>query len=47
MLDLYEKIKTATNAIRQQWDKTPKAGLILGTGLGSLAEQIESPVAID
>jgi len=47
MLDLHEKIKTATDAIRQRWDETPQAGLILGTGLGSLAEQIESPVAID
>ena len=47
MLDLYEKIKTATDAIRQQWHETPRAGLILGTGLGSLAEQIESPVAIN
>ena len=47
MLDLHEKIKTATDAIRQRWDETPRAGLILGTGLGSLADQIESPVAID
>ncbi|NOY29371.1 MAG: purine-nucleoside phosphorylase [Planctomycetes bacterium] len=47
MMDLHEKIKTATDAIRQQWGETPGAGLILGTGLGSLAEQIESPVAID
>jgi len=47
MLDLHDKIKAATDAIRQQWDVTPKVGLILGTGLGSLAEQIESAVAID
>jgi len=47
MMDLHGKIKTATDAIRQQWGETPRAGLILGTGLGGLAEQIESPVAID
>jgi len=47
MLDLHKKIESATDAIRQRWNDTPQAGLILGTGLGSLAEQIESPVAID
>ncbi|MCA9230884.1 MAG: purine-nucleoside phosphorylase [Planctomycetales bacterium] len=47
MLELYDKIEAATGAISQQWGETPRAGIILGTGLGSLAEQIESPVAID
>lgn len=47
MLDLHKKIDAAVGAIRQQWDATPKAGLILGTGLGNFAEQIESAVAID
>lgn len=31
----------AVAVIREQWDQTPQAGLILGTGLGGLAEQIE------
>ena len=47
MLDLYEKIETAVAAIRRQWDKQAYAGVILGTGLGSLVDQIEIEVAID
>ena len=47
MLELYDKIEAAAAAIRQQWRETPRAGIILGTGLGGLAEQIESPTAID
>ena len=47
MLELYDKIEAAAAAIRQQWSETPRAGIILGTGLGGLAEQIESPTAID
>ena len=38
MLDLFEKIAEAAKAIRGQWNKTPHAGIILGTGLGSVAE---------
>jgi len=47
MLELYDQIETAVAAIRGQWGETPKVGIILGTGLGALAEQIESPVAMD
>jgi purine-nucleoside phosphorylase len=47
MLELYDQIQAAAAAIRQQWDQTPRAGIILGTGLGGFAERIESPVAID
>lgn len=47
MLDLYDKIQESTAAIRKQWKETPKAGIILGTGLGSLVERIEVDVAID
>jgi len=47
MLDLYEKIETAAAVIRQQWDKEPHAGIILGTGLGNLVEQIEVEAAIE
>ncbi len=47
MLELYDQIQAAAAAIRQQWDHTPRAGIILGTGLGGFAERIESPVAID
>lgn len=47
MLDLYEKIEAAVAAIRQQWDKQPRAGIILGTGLGDLVEQITVEATID
>ncbi len=47
MLELYDQIEAAVTTIREHWDETPLVGIILGTGLGGLAEQIESPVAID
>ncbi|MCH2114249.1 MAG: purine-nucleoside phosphorylase [Pirellulales bacterium] len=47
MLDLNEKIEAAAAAIRAEWGETPRAGIILGTGLGGLVDLIESPVAID
>ena len=47
MLDLHDKIEDAVAEIRKQWDKTPHAGVILGTELGSLVKEIEIEVAID
>jgi purine-nucleoside phosphorylase len=47
MLDLYERIETTAAIIRKHWDKQPRAGIILGTGLGNLVEQIEVEAAID
>ena len=47
MLDLFDKIQEATEAIRKVWDRTPKAGLILGTGLGPLAEHIQIEAELD
>lgn len=47
MLDLNDKIEAAAAAIRAEWDATPRAGIILGTGLGGLVDLIESPIAID
>jgi len=47
MLDLYDKIKDAVAHIRQQWDKTPHAGIILGTGLGSLVKKIDVEASIE
>lgn len=47
MLDLYDKIQESVAFIRQHWAATPKAGIILGTGLGSLVEKIEVQAAID
>ena len=41
MLDLYDKIQEAVAAVRRAWPGVPRAGIVLGTGLGSLARQIE------
>jgi purine-nucleoside phosphorylase len=41
MLDLFPKIEEAAAFIRQQWPTKPHAGVVLGTGLGGLAKQIE------
>lgn len=47
MLELFPQIEAAANFIRNQWGEMPRAGIILGTGLGDLAAQIESLVAIE
>ncbi|WP_254509773.1 purine-nucleoside phosphorylase [Anatilimnocola floriformis] len=47
MQGLFAKIEEATAFIRSKWNKTPHAGIILGTGLGSLVEQMQQDVAID
>lgn len=47
MLELWDQIADAAAAIQEKWDHTPTAGIILGTGLGALASQIESPVTFD
>ena len=47
MLDLYDKIQEAVATIRQSWDHQPHAGIVLGTGLGSLVESIEVEATID
>lgn len=44
MIKLY---KIAADYIKKFIDEKPQIGLILGSGLGSLAESIESPVYID
>lgn len=47
MLDLYDKIQESADFIKDAWGHQPHAGIILGTGLGSLVEQIEIEAAID
>lgn len=47
MLELYQQIQEAVEQIRRVWPGKPKAGIILGTGLGSLVEQIEVEAALD
>jgi purine-nucleoside phosphorylase len=43
---LVEKISESAEYLRKQWQETPRAGLILGTGLSGLAEQIETAATI-
>lgn len=47
MQGLAARIDEAAAAIRQTWTGTPRVGLILGTGLGGLAEQIEQEAVIN
>lgn len=46
-MKLLDRIYKAVNYIKQQSSVEPEIGIILGTGLGSLAEEIESPVIIE
>ncbi len=47
MLDLYDQIEAAADAIRKAWVETPHAGIILGTGLGGLVEQMDIAATLD
>ena len=47
MLELHGQIEEACSAIRTQWNQTPHAGIILGTGLGSLVSKIEVQATLD
>ena len=46
MLELAKQIDEARAIVRSRWPGIPKAGLILGTGLGGLAEQITKTTVI-
>ena len=47
MLDLYDKIQDSTKKIQKEFGATPRVGIILGTGLGGLVDEIEIEAAID
>ena len=47
MQGLAAKIAEAVGAIRSQWTGKPRIGIILGTGLGSLAGRIHAEATID
>ncbi len=47
MLELYAQIEEACAFIRRQWSTVPRAGIILGTGLGPLVEQIDVQASIE
>ncbi|MEO0072896.1 MAG: purine-nucleoside phosphorylase [candidate division WOR-3 bacterium] len=44
--NLYEKVEETYNFLRQKTDQTPDIGIILGTGLGQLAQEIKSVTTI-
>lgn len=47
MLELYGQIEEAVAAIKAKWDKTPRVGIILGTGLGGLVDEIREEAALE
>ena len=46
MKHIAEKTAAAAEVVRQRWDHTPKVGIILGTGLGGFAEDIDADETI-
>src|SRR2546430_13743901 len=46
IMTLFDQIEQARQFIRSRWDRTPKAGIILGTGLGGLAADIQTEAAL-
>jgi purine-nucleoside phosphorylase len=42
----FDKITNAVNFLKTKYNQTPVLGLILGSGLGVLADEIETPVKI-
>ena len=45
-MELYDQIQEAKKFIESRWKSTPKVGIILGTGLGGLAEEIQADVSL-
>jgi len=43
---LFNQIQEAAAAVRAKWAKTPRVGIILGTGLGALAQDIAADVSL-
>ncbi|MCA9147858.1 MAG: purine-nucleoside phosphorylase [Planctomycetales bacterium] len=47
MLEIYDQMQAAADYIRSRWSHQPRAGIILGTGLGGLANEIADATIID
>ncbi len=47
MLELYDQIQETVTKVKEHWQGTPHAGIILGTGLGSLVEKIDVEASLD
>jgi purine-nucleoside phosphorylase len=43
---LYDQVQAATRAIQARWNGQPRVGIILGTGLGGLVEDVAAEAAI-
>jgi purine-nucleoside phosphorylase len=46
MPDMYEQVQESTKAIQTNWKGRPRVGIILGTGLGGLAQEIAAEVVL-
>jgi purine-nucleoside phosphorylase len=46
MTNLFEMIQDATKAVQARWPGKPRVGIILGTGLGGLAQDIQAETMI-
>lgn len=46
MSQLFDQIAEAVQSVRSRWQGQPTIGLVLGTGLGALAQDIQSPTRI-
>jgi purine-nucleoside phosphorylase len=42
----WDHVQEATRAVRARWEGTPRVGIVLGTGLGALAREIEAEATI-
>lgn len=45
-MELFDQIEQSKSAIQKIWNSTPEVGIILGTGLGGFAGEIEQEAAI-
>jgi purine-nucleoside phosphorylase len=43
---LYERAEHAARRIRAEWNEEPRVGLVLGSGLGAFADELEDATAI-
>ena len=47
MLQLASQIEVAASVVRQRWSTVPRAAIILGSGLGALADEISGEATIE
>jgi purine-nucleoside phosphorylase len=46
MAELYDQVQEASRAVRAKWSGQPRVGIILGTGLGGLVEEIDTETVL-